>query len=332
VLSIIEAGTLPERARARATAVFRRLAEAEARVHGESVDEVHFHEVGAIDAIVDVVGSALGLELLGIDEVWCSELPLTTGRVRSRHGELPVPAPATTELLRGTEAVWRPLAVEGELVTPTGAAIVATMAHFGRPSMRMEQVGYGFGERTLPWANCLRLIVGGPTEGYSRSPAPDEADTVVVIEANIDDMTGEALGWLLEHLFAQGALDVSFSPLSMKKNRPGTQVTILAAPALAETLARELLRSSTTLGVRLAEWQRLKAGRRVERIVTPLGEARVKLKLHGAHVVGVSAEYEDARALAEGAHLPVHEVLARVEAAARAQFGLDASATPGESS
>ncbi|HEY7851321.1 MAG TPA: LarC family nickel insertion protein, partial [Ktedonobacterales bacterium] len=202
VAALIEAGELPPRASERALAIFRRLAAAEGAVHGVAPEEVTFHEVGAIDSIVDAVGVALGLELLGVDDLYCSELPLTSGRVRSAHGPLPVPAPATLELLKGTAAIWRSVAAEGELVTPTGAAVVATLARFERPALRVRATGYGFGARALPWANCVRLVVGeapdvdatlrtpmgiAEREGFAR-------DTVVVIESNIDNMTGEALG------------------------------------------------------------------------------------------------------------------------------------------
>jgi uncharacterized protein (TIGR00299 family) protein len=320
VLGIIADGALPQRAHDRARQVFERLAAAEARVHGVAVDHIHFHEVGAVDAVVDIVGAALALEMLDVDELWCSELPLTTGRVRSAHGELPVPAPATIELLRETGAVWHPLAVEGELVTPTGAAIAATLARFERPQMRIASVGYGFGTRDLPWANCLRVLVG-PASGTARH-ALGAADTITVIQTNIDDMTGEALGWLMEHLLGEGALDVSFQPAQMKKNRPGALLTVLAPQAEAERLAMAVLRSSSTLGVRMAEMRRVVAGRRLERISSPVGEATVKLKIVDDRVIGVSAEYEDARALSAASGIPVDQVIAHVEATARAHFGL----------
>jgi uncharacterized protein (TIGR00299 family) protein len=157
--ALIAVAQLPERAREHALAIFRRLAEAEAAIHGTQFDEVTFHEVGAVDSIVDIVGVALGFDLLSIDAVYCSELPLTSGRVRSAHGALPVPAPATLELLKATGAVWQSVPVEGELVTPTGAAVLATLARFERPAaMTVSRVGYGFGQRQLPWANCLRLL------------------------------------------------------------------------------------------------------------------------------------------------------------------------------
>ncbi|HEY7783029.1 MAG TPA: nickel pincer cofactor biosynthesis protein LarC [Ktedonobacterales bacterium] len=325
---LIRAGGLPERARDRSLGIFRKLAEAEARIHGTTVEAVHFHEVGAVDAIVDVVGTALGLELLGIDDLYCSELPLTSGRVRGAHGVLPVPAPAALELLRGTGAGWRPVDVEGELVTPTGAAVLAALARFERPEVRVTSVGYGFGRRELPWANCLRLVVGEApgTEPGTRigvASNPDwERDAVAVLEANVDNMTGEALGWLMERLLAAGALDVAYAPLQMKKHRPGTLLMVITEPERAEELAGLVVRESGTLGVRIAEMRRLKAGRRVERIATPLGEARVKLRLAGDEVVGLAAEYEDARALAERHGLPLGEAMARIEAAGRERFGL----------
>jgi uncharacterized protein (TIGR00299 family) protein len=326
--AILAGGSLPERAHERALAVFRRLAVAEARVHGTSVEEVHFHEVGAVDAIVDVVGVVLGLELLGIDTLYCSELPLTSGRVRGTHGALPVPAPATLEVLRETGALWRPLEAEGELVTPTGAAVLAALARFERPTIRVRQVGHGFGQRRLPWANCLRLVLGEAPVPVPRPVGSGvgalETDIVTVIEANIDNMTGEALGWLMERLLAAGALDVAYAPLQMKKQRPGALLTVLAAPEVAEALSTLVLRESATLGVRLAEMRRLKARRRQERLATPLGDALVKLKLIGGEVVGVAAEFEDARALATRHGLPLADVVARIEAAARVHFGLDA--------
>ena len=276
--TILAAGALPPRVQQRAVRIFRLLAEAEAKIHGTPVEAVHFHEVGAVDAIVDIVGATLGLEILEVDAVYCSELPLTSGRVRSAHGNLPVPAPATLELLRETGAVWQPLDIQGELVTPTGAAIAAALARFQRPVVAARAIGYGFGRRALPWANCLRLLVG---EEHDSAGASFERDVVMEIEANLDNMTGEALGWLMERLLAAGALDVSYTPLVMKKQRPGVRLTALAALGDGEALAQLILRESATLGVRMGKLRRMKAGRREERVTTPLGEARVKLKLIG---------------------------------------------------
>ena len=323
IIALMDAAQLPQRAHERALAVFRRLAEAEGAIHGTSPDEVTFHEVGAVDSIVDIVGAALALDMLDIDDVYCSELPLTSGRVRSAHGALPVPAPATLELLRGTNAIWRSVPAEGELVTPTGAALVATLAHFGRPTMRVSAVGYGFGARKMPWANCLRVVIGAMPEQQNRPEAGFERDEVVVIEANIDNMTGEALGWLMERLLASDALDVSYTPLQMKKNRPATLVTVIARPEDASQLAARMLRESATLGVRMHHAERLKTGREVREIETPMGPVRVKLKTAGGSIIAVSPEYDDCRALAEKLQLPVETVMARVTQAARTHFGLD---------
>lgn len=322
---LIAAAQLPERAQARAIAIFRRLAEAEGAVHGTAPEEVTFHEVGAVDSIVDIVGSAVGLELLGIDDLYCSELPLTSGRVRSAHGALPVPAPATLELLKGTDAVWRSVPAEGELVTPTGAAFVATLARFARPALRASTIGYGFGTRSLPWANCLRLVLGQAPAAIARveDTGDFERDEIMVIESNIDNISGEALGWLMERLLAAGALDVSFAPLQMKKGRPATLLTVLVPPEEAERIAALIVRESGTLGVRMHRAERLKAGRRVEEIETPLGSARVKLKLVGGTVIAVSPEYEDCRALAEAHGLPFDVIWERIQLAARRHFGLD---------
>ncbi len=323
--AMLASTALPERVRDRARAIFRRLGEAEARIHGAAVDEVEFHEVGAVDSLVDVVGAVLGLDLLGVDELYCSELPLTSGRVRSAHGELPVPAPATIAVLEGTDAVWRPLPAEGELVTPTGAAVVATLARFSRPRMTVTATGYGFGQKSLPWANCVRLVLGEAPQTGIRTDTPDgfEHDEIRVLEANIDNMTGEALGWLMDALLAAGALDVSYAPLQMKKNRPATLLTVLARPDEAARLAGMIVRESGTLGVRMTSADRIKAERRIETIETPLGPVRVKLKLVSGQVLAVTPEYDDCRKLAEQLGVPLETVRDRVTAAARQHFGLD---------
>ena len=322
VEALIAASSLPPRAAERARAIFARLAAAEAAIHNSMPDQVHFHEVGAVDSIVDIVGVALGFELLGIDDLYCSELPLTSGRINAAHGVLPVPAPATLELLKGSGAVWRSVSTEGELVTPTGAAVIATLARFERPTLQVRAVGYGFGQKRLPWANCLRLVLGDAPASSLDSDDFDR-DTIFVLESNIDNMTGEALGWLMDRLLAAGALDVSYATLHMKKNRPGTLLTVLAGQDDAERLAAIILRESATLGIRIYRTERLKAGRREEAIETPLGPVRVKLKLLGERIVAASPEYDDCRSLAERASLPLETVVQRVSAAARAHFGLD---------
>src|SRR5690348_6472834 len=330
ITALLDAAALPRRADHAARAIFRRLAEAEAHIHGTAPEDVTFHEVGAVDSIVDIAGVALGLDLLGIDQLYCSALPLTSGRVRSSHGALPVPAPATLELLKDTGAVWRGLEadVEGELVTPTGAAVLAALARFERPTLAVHTIAYGFGTKQLPWANCLRLLLGdAPDHTLPASLVDDtagfERDEIAVLESNIDNMTGEALGWLLDRLLAAGALDASYTPLQMKKNRPGVLLTVLARPEDAGRLAALILRESATLGVRLRHSERLKAERREETIETPLGPVRVKLKLIAGAVVSLAPAHDDLRALAAQHSLPLAAVTARVAAAARAHFGLE---------
>src|SRR6266568_941683 len=228
IVALLNAAKLSLRAREMALAIFQCLAEAEATVHGTSVEEVHFHEVGAVDAIVDITGAAIAIEALGITQLYASPLPLTSGHVKTAHGLLPVPAPATLEILRRVAAPWIPCAAEGELVTPTGAAILATLARFETPAIAIDRVGYGFGRKSFPWPNCLRLCLG-----HTRSlPGMDSAkgadtDWVTVIESNIDNMTGELLGGLMDRLLAAGALDVSYIPMQMKKNRPAVMITVI---------------------------------------------------------------------------------------------------------
>lgn len=320
IKALITASQLPEAVQRRALAIFQALGEAEAEVHGVSVESVHFHEVGAVDALVDVVGAAIGLHELGIERVYASPLPLTTGQVQTAHGLLPVPAPAALELLRRVGAPWTPRATEGELVTPTAAAILATCARFETPAMVIRRVGYGFGRKQLPWANCLRLCLGEPLEA-----GEGEADEVMVLETNLDNVSGEVLGDVMERLFQAGALDVTYTPIQMKKNRPATQISVIAPLDRAETLSRLLLRETTTLGVRVSRWQRLKAERRQELVETPLGSVRVKLKLLAGRVVSAAPEYEDCRRLAQASALSLREVYERLDPFLRDHYALQAA-------
>jgi pyridinium-3,5-bisthiocarboxylic acid mononucleotide nickel chelatase len=308
IKAIINGSTLPEPVRATALSIFQCLAEAEAKIHGSTIEQVHFHEVGAVDAIVDIVGAAIGIEELGIAQIYASPLPLTTGHVKTAHGLLPVPAPATLEILRRVSAPWKASPAEGELVTPTGAAILATLARFETPSIAIEQVGYGFGQKRLPWPNCLRLCLG--RDYNSLTSAREEADTdwVTVIESHIDNMSGELLGGLMERLFTAGALDVSYTPMQMKKNRPATLVTVIAPTDLADILALLMLRETTTLGVRIQQMQRLKAQRTQQQIETPFGSLAVKIKRLGERIISAAPEYEDCQRIARERNLPLTEV------------------------
>jgi uncharacterized protein (TIGR00299 family) protein len=275
-------------------------------VHGTTLEEVHFHEVGAVDAIIDITGAAIAIEALGIAQLYASPLPLTSGHVKTAHGLLPVPAPATLEILRRVAAPWKACPVEGELVTPTGAAILATLARFETPAIAIERVGYGFGQKSLPWPNCLRLCLGRPLGLLNANSA--DTDWVAVIETNIDNMTGELLGGLMDRLLAAGALDVSYTPMQMKKNRPAVMVTVICPIEEGDMLAQVLLRETSTLGVRMQQMQRLKAQRTQERIETPLGTITVKVKRLGVRVISAAPEYEECRRIAQERDMPLEEV------------------------
>jgi hypothetical protein len=293
--------------------IFQRLAQAEGKVHGVPPAEVHFHEVGALDAIVDIVGVAAGLVALNAERIVCGALPFATGMVLSAHGRYPLPAPATLELLRD----WphRPDASESELLTPTGAAIIAEVASFGPfPAMTLEQVGYGVGSRDPgDRPNLLRGCLGRVANTAGR-------DKVAVLETHLDDSTPELLGYLSERLLAAGALDVGYSPLQMKKNRPGTRLTVVAPPAEQEDLARLILRESSAIGVRFFESERLKLRREAGVVTTALGEAVVKLILEGEELLRVTPEYESCRTLAVATGRPLAEVYRLVEQAADAKY------------
>jgi len=301
--AILKASDLPATVKERALGVFRRLARVEARIHGTTPEEVHFHEVGAVDAIVDVVGAMVGLETLGVRGCYASSLPTGSGMVETAHGPLPVPAPATLALLAEVSAPIRPCNVEAELVTPTGAAILAEVATFAQPPMHLHRVAYGFGQRKLPWPNALRLWLG------EESPAGLQSDEVVVLEANVDDMPGELLGYALERLLTAGALDVYFAPIHMKKSRPGVLLGVIAPPALASSLAQVVLGETTTLGVRYHTLQRYVVPRREEVAQTTFGPVRVKVKVLGDREVR-APEYEDCARAAREHGVPLSEVYA----------------------
>jgi uncharacterized protein (TIGR00299 family) protein len=308
IVTLIESATFSSRVREMAIAIFQRLAEAEATVHGTSIEDVHFHEVGAIDAIVDITGAAIAIEAMGITQLYASPLPMSSGHVQTSHGLMPVPAPATLEILRRVAAPWRPCPVEGELVTPTGAAILATLAQFQMPAIAIERVGYGFGHKRFPWPNCLRVCLGksyGPAQGYA---GPADTDWVTVIETNIDNMAGELLGGLMDRLLAAGALDVSYIPMQMKKNRPAVMLTMICQPEEGDAMAQLLLSETSTLGVRMQQVQRLKAQRSQQQIETPLGTLMVKVKRLGSRIISASPEYEECRRIALERGMSLEEV------------------------
>jgi uncharacterized protein (TIGR00299 family) protein len=322
VTDVIDKSSLPAADRENGIAVFRRLAEAEAAVHGETVETVHLHDVGAVDAIVDVMGAVVGLRLLGVEGLYCSALPWGEGQVEGGHGTLPLPAPATLELLaRAGAPLRRGYAEQGELVTPTGAAIVTTLARFERPEMTLERVGYGAGSRDLPERpNVLRLWLG-------QGPRRVEG-AMVVLETNIDDMTGEMLGYALEKLLAGGAADAWLTPVQMKKGRPGVVLSVICAEAEEEALARLLLRETSTLGVRVRPVRRWEAEREVVEFESSLGPAAVKVKRLPDEPLRAAPEYEACKRLAESSGLPLAEVYRIVQAEGEARLAARENSKP----
>ncbi|HUX85700.1 MAG TPA: nickel pincer cofactor biosynthesis protein LarC [Chloroflexota bacterium] len=312
--AIIQEGNLPGQVQAKAIEVFRVLAAAEAEIHGVPIEAVHFHEVGAVDSIVDVVGTVWGLDRLGITRLFASSLPTGSGTVQTAHGLLPVPAPATLALLARCRAPLRPSSAATELVTPTGAALLASLASFDQPNMRLDRVGYGFGQKTLPWANVLRLWIGD-LDSAEKSDSDNLEDTIEVIEANLDDEIPEILGATVDMLLAAGALDVFFTPIQMKKNRPAVKLTVLARPEIAAQLAAQMMRETSTLGVRIYSARRLKCRRWQQRVATPWGNVLVKVK-EFAGERRASPEYEDCLRVARAAGVPLTDVYRLVNAAA----------------
>ena len=310
IRAMIGAAALPPRAKARALAVFGRLAEAEGAVHGVPPDEVWFHEVGAVDSIVDIVGACLLLEQLDVDQIVCAPLPMGSGRIHTAHGWIPVPAPATLEVLRGWPVFSGPAGREH--VTPTGAALVAALASPGAfPSMVIERSGYGAGTRDpADHPNVVRAVLGRPIDATS-------PERVTVLEAQMDDLSGEHAPPLLDALFAAGALDAYVAPVLMKKGRPGMLVTALATPARAAEVERALLRHGSTFGVRRQTADRRVLSRRHVAVETRYGPVRIKLGLLDGDVVHAAPEFEDVAAAAKAHQVPVP----RVHAAAIAAWG-----------
>jgi len=311
IRGIIERAAISGAAKATAIRIFEALGEAEAEIHNTSIEQVYFHEVGAVDAMVDIVCAAVGAESLAVEEWICSPLNVGGGTVQCAHGTLPVPAPATLKLLR--DAPVYSSGPQVELVTPTGAAIVKTLSsRFASfPAMKVERAGYGAGTREFPeHPNLLRLTVGeaAETEGVSSSHGTG-SQTIAVLEANLDDLSPQVLAYAMERLLAEGALDVFSVPVQMKKGRPGALLTVLAKLEDADRLTRTIFAETTTLGVRRREEQRQTLSRRWETVDTTWGPVRIKVANMNGTVSNYAPEYEDCRTLAEAQHVPLRTVM-----------------------
>ncbi len=314
IRQLIARAPVSDAARQAATSIFEKLGAAEAKIHGISVQQVHFHEVGAADAIVDIVGAAVSAGALGVDEWVCSPLNVGGGTVECAHGRFPVPAPATVELLKGAPVYSS--GVEAELVTPTGAAIVSVLARrfAAFPAMKVAATGYGAGSREFPGhANVLRLTLGEVAE---RSDLVEEA--VCVLEANLDDLSPQVIGYVMDRALAEGALDVFGAPVHMKKSRPGLVLTVLTKPEDASRLARLLFAETSTLGVRMRQERRQALAREHVAVQTPWGEVRVKVARLNGVITNYAPEYDDCRRLAAAHHIPLKEVMQEAVRAYRA--------------
>ncbi len=317
ILAILDEAALSPAVRERTVTAFRRLAAVEAGIHAIPEEQVHFHEIGAVDAIVDVTGAFLGLELLGVEGVHCSPLPAGGGTTGSSHGVLPLPAPATLALLAEAKApiCVPPPGARGELVTPTAAAILSTIARFTQPAMRLESVGYGAGARDNPQLpNLLRVWIGESLEAAEPARDPSlPAPQVQLLETNIDDMNPELYGYVVERLFQCGALDVWCTPIQMKKGRPAITLSVLARPAIAPEIAALLLRETSTLGVRVHTLHRWEAERAVVQFDSSLGPVKVKVRREQGRANHVAPEYESCIALARQTGLPLLDVYRQVQ-------------------
>jgi uncharacterized protein (TIGR00299 family) protein len=315
IAEILAASALDQDVQQRALAIFTRLADAEAAAHGTSRDEVHFHEVGALDAIVDIVGAVIGLKLLGIERVYASALPLGSGWINAAHGRIPVPGPAVLHLLGAVNAPIQSDTTPFELVTPTGAAILAELATFERPALTLTATGYGFGERDIGRLNAVRVWLG---ESNQAAVAEEAQDQVVLLETNIDDQPAEQLAYVAERLLSSGVLDVWWTPIGMKKGRSAQMLSALVRPADEQTAVAIIFRETTSLGIRRQPLQRWICERAIRQVETPWGLVRVKEQRWQGTLLGVAPEYEDCAriALAHGialqeVYLAVHEAIRR---------------------
>ena len=303
ILNIIEASALSPTVKEKSSRMFSRLADAEAKVHGTTPDKIHFHEIGAVDSIVDNVGAVIGLELLGITHIMASAINVGSGTVKTAHGMLPIPAPATAELLAGIPFYQSP--TQFELTTPTGAVIISTFgSSFGpMPPMKINRIAYGAGDKDFPGhPNVLRLMIGEPVAAY-------DEDTSIVIETNIDDMNPQVYDYLIEKLMQQGAHDVYLTPIIMKKGRPAILLSVLTDKAKTDVVLDTIFRETTSIGVRIQEVKRKKLGREIKIVDTMYGNVRIKISKQGDEILSATPEYEDCRRIAEEKQIPLKQII-----------------------
>ena len=308
---LIERSKLPEKIKEDSLSIFKNIAEAEAKIHRTSVDNVHFHEVGAVDSIVDVVGASICINLLNPDIILSSPINTGKGMVKTEHGLLPVPAPATTEMLKGFPSYSSD--IEFELATPTGVGIITAMAKASNtiPVMKTNVIGYGAGSKDFSDSpNLLRIMIG---EGYS----PSEQDSITVIESNIDDMNPQFYDHIMNRIFDAGALDVFLTPIIMKKNRPAVKITLLSDNDNVNKLADILLKETTSFGLRMYKTERVKLDKEIKAIKTEYGNARVKIGKRNGKIINIAPEYEDCKRIAKEKGIPIREVYEKVKFTAK---------------
>jgi len=313
---IINDSRLADSVKKRAIKIFQKLAEAEAKIHGIDVQKVHFHEVGAMDAIIDVVGACIGFEMLGVEKFVCSKIHVGSGFAKMAHGKFPVPPPAVAELLQN--APIYSTEIEGELITPTGAAIIATVCdEFGSlPEMTVEKTAYGAGTRDyVDFPNALRLMIGVQSPKSEVQSPKDKS--LLLIETNLDDVSPEILGFVMEKAFETGAMDCWFTPIQMKKNRPATLISILCKPSEKEKFVNFLIDETPTLGVRIREVERTCLEREFSTVETKFGEIPVKIARFGEKIVNIKPEFEVLKEIALRENLPLREVAAEVQKSIR---------------
>jgi len=320
ILQIIKTSGLSEKVKRDSSSLFNRLGEVEGKVHGVPPKDIHFHEIGAVDSIIDIVGTVIAFETMGIEGFYASALAVGSGTVNTQHGVLPVPAPATMELLTLAKAPLLELpqesAPKGELLTPTGAVLITSYATFSRPEMTLLKTGYGAGHKDFPhWPNVLRIWIGD-------SKTNIEGSDLVLMETNIDDMSPQVFGYLMEKLLNEKALDVWFTPIQMKKNRPAVMLSVLAKTSDEKLFSELILKETPTLGIRIRPVARHIASREILEFDTSLGRVKAKVKHLSGSIVDIFPEYEDCRIIAQQRNLPLHEVFWIVNAEARKQMKL----------